>query len=67
MSPVLGSMKVNESPNALATMNDLLSGVRYKWCGSLPVGMRLVSVQVLGSIMLMVASNEFSTKMGEVN
>lgn len=57
-------MKVSESESALATMTDFSSGVRYKWCGSLPVGMRLVSVQVTGSITLTSPSSEFKTKMG---
>src|SRR5512140_1558415 len=34
------------------------------WCGSLPVGRRLTSFQVSGSITLTVASCEFSTKTG---
>ena len=63
-SAVRGSMKVRESDNALATMTDFSSGVRYKWCGSLPVGMRLVSVHVTGSITLTLPSSEFKTKMG---
>ena len=57
-------MKVRESDSALATMTDFSSGVRYKWCGSLPVGMRLVSVQVTGSITLTFPSKEFKTKIG---
>ncbi len=57
-------MNVRESDRALATMTDFSSGVRYKWCGSLPVGMRLVSVQVTGSMTLTLPSREFKTKMG---
>ena len=58
-------MKVSESASALATMTDFSSGVRYRWCGSLPVGRRLTSFQVAGSITLTLASSEFSTKTGE--
>src|SRR3989344_1023183 len=61
---VRGSRNVSVSPNALATMIDFSSGVRYRWCGSLPVGMRAVSVQVTGSITLTLASREFSTNSG---
>jgi hypothetical protein len=57
-------MKVKESDKALATMTDFSSGVMYKWWGSLPVGMRLVSVQVTGSMTLTLPSSEFNTKMG---
>ena len=57
-------MNVRESDNALATMTDFSSGVKYKWWGSLPVGMRLVSVQVTGSMTLTLPSKELSTKMG---
>ncbi|MNT84587.1 hypothetical protein D3C72_2246170 [compost metagenome] len=45
-------------------MIDFSSGVRYRWCGSLPVGMRSVSTQRDGSITLIVASRELSTKTG---
>ena len=65
-SAVLGSIKVKVSDSALATMSDFSSGVRYRWCGSLPVAMRLVSVQVAGLMTLTLASSELSTKMGEV-
>jgi hypothetical protein len=34
------------------------------WCGSLPVAMRRVSFQLVGSITLTLASSEFITKMG---
>src|SRR4051812_1695145 len=63
-SAVRGSMKVSESASALATMIDFSSGVMYRWCGSLPVGIRLISRQLAGSITLMSASSEFRTKMG---
>ena len=64
MTAVRGSTKVSVSPVALATMMDFSSGVRYRWCGSLPVGRRAVSVQVAGSTTLMVASSELSTNTG---
>src|SRR6218665_964742 len=58
---VRGSTKVSVSPSALATMSDFSSGVRYRWCGSLPVAMRAVSVQVTGSMTLTLASRELRT------
>ena len=61
---VRGSMKVSESPPALATMTDFSSGVMYRWCGSLPVGMRCVTFQVPGSMTLTLASSELRTKIG---
>jgi hypothetical protein len=57
-------MKVSELPSALATSRLFSSGVRYRWCGSLPVGMRLISVKRTGSITLTSASSELSTKIG---
>jgi hypothetical protein len=57
-------MKVKESDMALATITDFSSGVRYKWWGSLPVGIRLVSFQETGSITLTFPSSEFKTKIG---
>ena len=48
ISAVRGSMKVSESASALATMTDFSSGVMYRWCGSLPVGMRLTSLPSQG-------------------
>src|SRR6218665_2464805 len=61
---VRGSTKVSVSPSALATMSDFSSGVRYRWCGSLPVAMRAVSVQVTGSMTLTLASRELRTNKG---
>ena len=46
---------------ALAMMRYLSSGVAIKWCGSLPTGMRLVSVMVALSMRLTVPSPEFNT------
>src|SRR5450830_1830491 len=63
-SAVFGSTNINESLRALAMTRDFSSGVRYRWCGSLPVGMRRVSCQLVGSITLTLASSEFITKMG---
>src|SRR5574343_1087464 len=63
-SAVRGSMKVSESPSALATMTDFSSGVRYRWCGSLPVGIRFFSVHVSGSITLTLPSSELRTNTG---
>ena len=63
-SAVLGSRNKSESLKALAITSDFSSGVRYMWCGSLPVGMRLRSFHRPGSITLMLASCELSTKMG---
>ena len=63
-SAVRGSMKVSESLPALATMTDFSSGVRYRWCGSRPVGMRLISVQVIESMTLTSPSSELSTNTG---
>src|SRR4051812_7974588 len=57
-------MKVMESARALATRIDFSSGDMYRWCGSLPVGMRLISRQVVGSITLTSASREFRTNTG---
>jgi hypothetical protein len=45
-------------------MRDFSSGVRYRWCGSLPVGILWVSFQVEGSITLTVASSELRTNIG---
>ena len=64
ISAVFGSMKVSESASALATITDFSSGVRYRWCGSLPVGRRLISFHCTGSITLTLASSEFSTNTG---
>ena len=44
--------------------SDFSSGVRYMWCGSLPVGILRVSFQLTGSITLTLASSEFKTKIG---
>ena len=63
-SAVRGSMKVSESLPALATITECSSGVRYRWCGSLPVGMRWVSTQRRESITLTLPSSELSTNTG---
>ena len=63
-SPVRGSKKVSELPTALATMTDFSSGVMYRWCGSLPVGTRLVSTQRSVSMTLTLALKELRTKIG---
>ncbi|CFO73728.1 Uncharacterised protein [Bordetella pertussis] len=42
-APVRGSSSVMVSLMALATIRDCSSGVRYRWCGSLPVGTRRIS------------------------
>ena len=65
-SAVFGSMKVSESDSALATITDFSSGVRYRWCGCLPVSMRLISVQFAGLITLTLSSRELSTNTGVV-
>ena len=49
---------------ALATISDFSSGVKYKWCGSFPVGIRFFSVQVAGSITLTLPSSELRTNTG---
>src|SRR5687767_5492478 len=64
-SAVRGFMKVSESLAELATITERSSGVRYRWCGSLPVLMRWISLQRLGSITLTEASSELSTRIGD--
>lgn len=65
-SAVRGSMNVNVSLSALAIMIERSSGVRYRWCGSLPVGILRISSHVTGLITLTLASNEFRTNNGVV-
>lgn len=65
-SAVRGLMKVSVSDRALATITDFSSGVRYRWCGCLPVGMRRVSVQSAGLMTLTLSLSELSTSSGMV-